>query len=329
MAQALDDLPVTRIRPPKGWISLDLGEMWQYRDLLYFLTWRDVKVKYKQALLGFAWAVIVPLANMFIFGLVFGRIAQLETDGVDPYLFYLAGLVPWQYFAGSITMSSNSLVAQANLLTKIYLPRIFIPLGTCLANFVDFAIAFIILLAMMFCMRIVPAATILVIPPLMLGAFATAIGVGLLFSALNVKYRDVKFVVPFLIQMWMYCTVTIPYTTVAEKLGTWRYVYGLNPMAAVVEGTRWCLLHHEMTKTTATDTILEGSRVPETLASGQEVLVRTLEDQSTQLVLREVTKSPVDMPWELFWTGLPTALVLLLFGLYYFKRMERMFADVV
>jgi lipopolysaccharide transport system permease protein len=287
-----EGLPVIHIRPLKGWIPLDLGEMWQYRELLYFLTWRDIKVKYKQTLLGFAWAILVPFTTMIIFGTIFGKVAKLSSNGLNPYLFYLAGLVPWQYFANSLTMSSNSLVGQANLLTKIYLPRLFIPLSSCIASIVDFMVAFVILLLMMFYFKIVPAVTIFLIAVLILIAFATALGAGLFFSALNVKYRDIRYVIPFLVQTWMYCSVLIPFSSIPKSWGTLRYVYGLNPMAGVIEACRWCLMHHEM-------------------------------------FLDEARTIPVPSPWGLLATGLPVAIFILLFGLYYFKRMERVFADIV
>lgn len=283
---------VTIIEPPRGWIPLNVRELWQGRELLLFFAWRDISVRYKQSLLGVAWAVLVPLANMLVFGTIFGRVAGLDSDGINPYLFYMAGLVPWQYFANSVTQSSNSLVGYSNLLTKIYLPRLFIPMGSTLANLVDFILAFILLLGMMLVMGSLPAATIVFVPLLVLVASATALGVGLVLSAMNVKYRDVKFVVPFLVQMWMYASVLLPFTTVREKLGDLAWLYGLNPMAGVIEGIRWCLLHPHMFTDPA----------------------RTV---------------PVAAPWDLMRTGLPVAAALLVFGLYYFKRMEKMFADIV
>ena len=334
MQKNVQEPPIIDIRPPSGWISLNLGEMWQYRDLLYFLTWRDIKVKYKQTLLGFSWAIIVPFSTMVIFGTIFGKVAKLPSDGLNPYLFYLAGLVPWQYFANSLSMSSNSLVGQVGLLTKIYLPRLFIPLGTCISNLVDFIIAFTILILMMFVLRLVPAATIILVPLLMLIAFATALGVGLTLSALNVKYRDIRFVVPFLIQMWMYCSVLLPFSSIPKvirgwELGIWRYLYGLNPMAGVIEGIRWCLMHHKMYISRTTETVLQGNIIPEKLAAGQDIVVRVLSDQSTQTLLKEATQTPVNPPWALLACGLPVTMALLFFGLYYFKRMEKMFADIV
>ncbi len=289
---ATTNAEVAIIEPPRGWIPLNLRELWQGRELLFFFAWRDVTVRYKQSLLGFAWAVIVPLANMIVFGTIFGQVAKLDSDGLNPYLFYMAGLVPWQYFANSVNQSSNSLVGYSNLLTKIYLPRLYLPMGACIANLIDFVLAFAILLVMMLTMRTPPAATLVFVPLLVLIAAAMSLGIGLLLSAMNVKYRDVKFLVPFLVQMWMYASVLLPYSTVQTKLGSLAWVYGLNPMAGVVEGMRWCLLHPYM-------------------------------------FVDKARKIPVLPPWELIVTGLPVAGAIMLFGLFYFKRMEKMFADIV
>ncbi len=322
------DPPVTRIAPPKGWMSLNLRELWQYRDLLVILTIRDVKVKYKQAFLGIAWAVIVPVMTMVVFGTVFGKVANMPSDGLDPYLFYLAGLVPWQYLANSLTLASNSMIGQVNLLTKIYMPRLFMPMSACLANIVDFSIAFILLLIMMLYQNIIPASTIIFIPLLVILLFIIAFSVSLFLSALNVKYRDIKFVVPFLIQIWMYCSVLLPFSKIPKSLGIWRYLYGLNPMAGVIEGFRWCMLRHKMFVTETTETVLTGSRIPEKVAENQEIIVNVLEDQTTQIVLRQIDSIPVDPPFILLGMGLCVSLGLLLFGLYYFKHLEKMFADI-
>jgi lipopolysaccharide transport system permease protein len=238
---------VTIIEPVGSALSLNWPELWRYRDLLYFLTLRDIKVRYQQTLLGVAWAILVPLTQMAIFGVIFGRVAGLPSDGLNPYLFYLAALVPWQYFSNALGASSTSLVTYSNLLTKIYFPRLYIPVGICVASLVDFAIALALLLIVMSGMQIVPPASILLIPLLMLIACATTLGTGLLLSALNVKYRDVKIVIPFLIQIWMYCSVILSFSQLPEEWGVWRYLYGVNPMAGVIEGFRWCLLHDQMT----------------------------------------------------------------------------------
>ena len=290
--------PVVHIRPARGWIALDFRELWQWRELLYFLTWRDVKVKYKQTLLGFAWAVIVPVGHMAVLGTIFGHFAHTPTDGLNPYLFMLMGLVPWQYFANSLSLASNSLVGYSHLITKIYFPRLFIPLGICLADVVDFLLAFSVLLVMIIFMQGFPALTIVFVPVLMLIAFATALGTGLALSALNVRYRDIRFILPFVIQIWMYVSIIVPASQVRERWGQLAYwLYGLNPMVGVIEGTRWCLMHHLM--------FIE------------------------KTVLGEVQRIPVSCPWDLVIAGLPVTFLMLIFGLYYFKRMEKLFADIV
>ncbi len=285
------------ITPPQGWISIDLGELWRYRDLFWFLVWRDILVKYKQTLLGAVWAILVPFLQMLIFSVIFGQIANLSSDGLPKPIFYYAALLPWTYFATALTMGSNSLVGSSNLLTKIYFPRLMMPCSPCIAGLVDFAIAFVILLLMMIYYRMMPPSAVLLLPFLILVAFGTALGVAMILSALNVKYRDIRYVIPFLVQMWMYCTVIIPFSSIPERFGLWRYLYGLNPMAGVVEGFRWCLLHPWMFN--------------EKLVNGETVQV------------------PVDAPWLLLGIGLPVMVLILMAGLSYFKRMERQFADIV
>jgi lipopolysaccharide transport system permease protein len=183
---------------------------------------------------------------MVIFGVIFGKVARLSSDGLDPFLFYLCGLVPWQYFSNSLTLSSGSLVAQSHLMTKVYFPRLFIPLSACLASGVDLAIAFALLIGVMLCLGLLPAATVVLVPLLIVIAFAVSLGAGLALSALSVKYRDVRFVVPFLVQVWMYGSVLLPFSQLPEQWGAWRYLYALNPMVGVIESFRWCLLHPEM-----------------------------------------------------------------------------------
>lgn len=285
------------IEPPRGWIAIDWGEIWHYRELFGFLVWRDIKVKYKQTLLGAAWAILVPFFQMVIFSFIFGTVANLASDGLPRPIFYFAALLPWTYFSTSLTMSSNSLVGSANLLTKIYFPRLIVPASPCIAGLVDFAIAFLILILMMFYYQILPAVTTVLLPLLLLIAFGTALGVGLIFSALNVKYRDIRYVIPVLVQMWMYCTVILPFSAMPERLGAWRYLYGLNPMAGVVEGFRWCMLHPRMS------------------------VEKTVNNVMVQV--------PVEAPWALLGIGIPIMLLMLIFGLYYFRRMERQFADIV
>jgi lipopolysaccharide transport system permease protein len=294
---SLPGAPVTILRPASGWIALDLRELWEARELLAFLTWRDIKVKYSQALLGVAWAVLVPFGQMVVFSLIFGRLAGLPSDGLPSPVFYYAALLPWTYFATALTASSQSLVVNSSMLTKVYFPRIMMPAAACLAGLLDFLIALTILVAMMFFYRIPPASTALLIPVLMLIVFATVLGVGLLFAALNVKYRDVRHVIPFIVQVWMFCSVILPFSRLPEHLGAWRYLYGLNPMAGVIEGFRWCLLRHRM----SVERIVDG----------------------------EIVLMPVETPWLLILAGLPTAAGLLAFGLYYFRRVEKRFADIV
>lgn len=285
------------IAPKKGLLRIDWGELWQYRELFFFLVWRDIKVKYKQSMLGITWAILVPLVQMVIFTIIFGRLAKVPTDGLNPTIFYYAGLLPWNYFATSLTFSSKSLVTSANYLKKIYFPRIIIPSAPCIAAFVDFIVAFSIVIIMMIYYGIGVDFAVVFLPFLMLIAFGTAIGSGLFLSAINVKYRDVTHVIPFLVQIWMYASVIFPFSRIPESWGIWRYAYGLNPMAGVVEGFRWCLLHTQM--------FME------------------------KTVGGETVKVPVDAPLELIGIGAASMLVMLIIGLTYFSRKEESFPDVV
>jgi lipopolysaccharide transport system permease protein len=231
---------VVFIKPSKGWVSLDLKSLWEYRELLYFLTWRDIKVRYKQTVLGAAWAILQPLVSMLIFSVFFGRLVKVPSDGLPYPLFSFAALVPWTFFANGLNQSSNSLISSANLLKKVYFPRLAIPLATVLAGVIDFMLAFIVLLGMIAFYGVRPTINIVWTPLLLLLALITSLGVGLWLSALNVKYRDVRYVVPFLIQIWLFSTpVAYPSSLLSEP---WRTVYGLNPMVGVVEGFRWALL---------------------------------------------------------------------------------------
>ena len=228
------------IEPVRGHVSLDLRELWHYRELLYFLTWRDVKVRYKQTVLGAAWAVIQPVFMMVVFSLFFGRLAHVSSDGIPYPIFVYCALLPWQLFAHALTESSNSLVASERLITKVYFPRLVVPISAVLGGLIDFAIAFVILLLMMAYYGIAPTRAVLALPALVLFAIMTALAVGLWLSALNVKYRDVRYTINFLIQFWLFATpVAYSSSIVPEK---WRALYGLNPMAGVVEGFRWALL---------------------------------------------------------------------------------------
>ena len=232
--------PITYIRPSEGWVALKLDELWEYRELLYFLCWRDIKVRYKQTALGAAWAIIQPFFTMVVFSLFFGRLAQIPSDGIPYPLFAYAALVPWSFFAHSLSSSSNSLVDSANLLRKVYFPRLAIPLATVLSGVIDFAIAFVVLLGMMLFYGLTPTANSLWLPLLLLLALTTALGVGLWLSALNVQYRDVRYTIPFLTQFWLFATpIAYPSSLLSEP---WRTLYGINPMVGVVEGFRWALL---------------------------------------------------------------------------------------
>jgi lipopolysaccharide transport system permease protein len=272
-------LPVTRIERASGWISLNLAEVWRYRELLYFLTWRDVVVRYKQTALGASWAIIQPLMTMVVFSLVFGRLSAMPSDGVPYPLFSFAALVPWSFFANGLTQSSNSLVGSANLIQKVYFPRLMIPAASVLGGVVDFLLAFVVLLGMMAYYGVAPTINIVWLPLFLLLAIATALGVGLWLSALNVRFRDVRYVVPFITQFWLFATpIAYPSSLLEEP---WRTVYGLNPMAGVVEGVRWALL---------------GTKTAPGPMIGLSVLAAT---------------------------------ILLVGGAYYFRRMEKAFADII
>ncbi len=273
------DLPVLRIEPSRGWVSLKLKELWEYRELAYFLVWRDIKVRYKQTALGATWAVIQPFFTMVVFSLFFGRLAKVPSDGIPYPIFAFAALVPWNFFSQGLSQSSDSLVGSQNLIKKVYFPRLAIPIASVLSGVVDFCISFSVLLLMMVYYRRMPSAHILWLPLFLLLALITALGVGLWLSALNVQYRDVKYTVGFLVQFWMFATpIAYPSSLLHEP---WRTIYGINPMAGVVEGFRWALLN---TKTS-----------PEPMIAVSAV----------------------------------AAVLLLVGGAFYFRRMEKTFADVV
>jgi lipopolysaccharide transport system permease protein len=267
------------LKPRKGWLGIDLKELWQYRELIYFLTWRDIKVRYKQAVLGIAWAILQPVLTTAITSLVFGLLLKVQSDGLPYPVFVLSALLPWHLFQLSLQKSSISLVGNANLITKIYFPRIIIPISSVLAVMVDFLISLVLLFIAMAIYGITLKWTVLWVIPLTLLAVFAALAVGLWLSALNVQYRDVQQMVPFLLQIWMYATpIVYPITTIPE--GTLRYLYSLNPMVGVVQGFRWALF---------------GGSPPD-----MTLLVSTV-----------------------------AVLLLLVGGLFYFKRMEKTFADVV
>ena len=272
-------LVVTKIRPSRGWVSLKLDELWEYRELLYFLVWRDVKVRYKQTVLGAAWAILQPFMTMVVFSLFFGKLGRIPSEGLPYPIFSFAALVPWTFFATGLGQGANSLVGSQNLIKKVYFPRLVIPIASVLSGVVDFALAFLVLLGMMLFYGIYPTLNLLWLPLLLLLALVTALGVSLWLSALNVQFRDVRYTVPFLTQFWLFATpIAYPSSLLPEP---WRTVYGLNPMAGVVEGFRWALLGTET-------------------RPGAMILVSTA-----------------------------AALALLVSGAYYFRRMEKSFADVV
>ena len=273
------DLSVIRIQPSRGWVSLKLGELWEYRELLYFLIWRDIKVRYKQTALGATWAIIQPFFTMVVFSLFFGRLAKVPSDGIPYPIFSFAALVPWTFFANGLGQSSNSLVGSSNLITKVYFPRLTIPIASVLSGIVDFALAFVVLLGMMLFYGMAPTLNVLWLPMFLLLALIASLGVGLWLSALNVEYRDVRYVVPFITQFWLFITpIAYPSSLLSEP---WRTLYGLNPMVGVVEGFRWALL--------GTNT-----------APGPIIAVSSL-----------------------------AAVLILVTGALYFRRMEKTFADVV
>jgi lipopolysaccharide transport system permease protein len=231
-----------RIEPAQGWLDLQLADVWAYRELLYFFVWRDIKVRYKQTAIGAAWAVLQPLLTMLVFTLFFGKLAKIPTQGLPGPVFFYCALLPWTYFATALQNATNVVVEQQRVITKIYFPRLVLPFSAVLSGLVDFAIAFVMLLALMAYYHIAPTRTILVLPLFLLLSVATALAVGLWLAALNALYRDVRYVVPFLVQFWMFASpVAYPSTLVPER---WRWLYGLNPMAGVIEGFRWSLTGH-------------------------------------------------------------------------------------
>ena len=228
------------LKPEHRWFALDLSDLWHYRELLYFLTWRDVKVRYKQTVLGAAWAVLQPLLTMVVFSIIFGKLAKLPSAGIPYPIFTYTALLPWQLFAFALTNSSNSLVGSQNLISKVYFPRLVIPIASVLPGLVDFAIAFVVLLGMMFYYHISITVRILILPVFILFGIVTALAMGFWLSALNVEYRDIRYVVPFMTLFWQYATpVAYSSSLIPER---WRVLYALNPMVGVVEGFRWAVL---------------------------------------------------------------------------------------
>lgn len=281
------DVPLIRLKPSRGWVSLKLAELWRYRELLYFFTWRDLKIRYKQTVMGASWAIIQPFFTMVIFSLFFGRLAKIPSDGVPYPIFSYTALVPWTFFANGLLQGANVLVNNSDMIRKIYFPRLSMPIATVMAGLVDFFLAFIVLLGMIVAYNLIPAAnynapitwTILWLPLFLLLAIVTTLGVAFWLSAMNAQFRDVRYIVPFLVQAWMFLTpIAYPSSLVAMP---WRLLFGLNPMAGVVEGFRWALL--------GTDT-----------APGPLILVSAV-----------------------------VAVIFLVSGAFYFRRMERVMADVI
>jgi lipopolysaccharide transport system permease protein len=282
---AVKDLPVTVIEPSRGWVAVRLDELWEHRELLYFFVWRDVKVRYKQTALGATWAVLQPLLTMLIFTIFFGRMAGIGSEGVPYPIFSYAGLLPWIFFSHGLGQASNSLVGSANLLKKVYFPRLIVPVAAVLGGLVDFAVSFLVLIGMMFWYGVQPGWGVLLLPFLLLLSAASALGAGLFLSAVNVEFRDVRYVMPFFIQLLLFVTPVIypasKVTAKLEEMGLPGWLYGLNPMAGVIQGFRWSLL-----------------------GSGMN-------------------------PGPLLAAGTAVTVLLLVGGLFYFRRMERTFADVV
>jgi lipopolysaccharide transport system permease protein len=272
------EIPTLIIRPPKKWVPIDFHEIWAYRELLSAFVRRDVKIRYKQTALGFLWAVIQPLFMMVIFTIFFGGLAKIPSDGVPYPLFSFAALLPWTLFAEGITRSTMSMVSNANIMTKVYFPRLIMPIAGILSPFVDFAVSFLILIAIMAFYGFVPTPNVVFLPLFILLALATSLGVGLWLSALNVKYRDFQYTIPFIIQFWMFASpVVYPASLLPDPV---RFLYGLNPMAGVIEGFRWALLG-------------------------------------------------TGMPGAMMLVSVGMVIVLLITGIFYFRRMEQYYADIV
>jgi lipopolysaccharide transport system permease protein len=235
-------LPQMRITSSQSLLSLDLRELWEYRELLYFFVWRDVKVRYKQTAIGATWAILQPFMTMVVFTLFFGKLAHIPSNGLPYPIFYYTALLPWTYFSTALQGATNTVVDHQNVITKVYFPRLILPCSAVVAGLVDFAVSFVVLLGMLLYYRIYPTWTVLLIPVLLLLAVFTALGVGLWLSALNAMYRDVRYVMPFLIQFWLFASpVAYPSSMVPQR---WRLLYGLNPMAGVIEGFRWAIAGH-------------------------------------------------------------------------------------
>ena len=273
-----EDVPVSVIKPPTGWELIDFRELLNYRDLFYFLIWRDIKVLYAQTILGFAWAILNPLVQIVIFGIIFGKVANLQTDGIPYVLFSTVAIIPWTYMSDAMNQSSQSLVSDQGMLGKVYFPRVIYPLTPVLAKLVDFSISLILLLAVMTYYRVTPTWNLLLLPFFLILMMSIPAGIGMWLSALAIRFRDVKFAMSFVIRMLLY-TAPILYTASSIPV-QYRLIYSFNPIVAVIEGFRACLLW-------------------------------------------------TSIEWEFVVPGVVTSILLLASGAMYFRRMERVFVDVI
>jgi len=272
------DTPILKIKPIKGWVAIDLKELWHHRELLYFLVWRDIKVRYKQTILGATWAILQPFLMMVVFSLFFGKFMKVPREGIAYPLFSYAAILPWMVFSEGVTRSTNSVIQSSNLITKVYFPRLIMPLSSIISPLIDFGFAFLVFIGLMFYYGFPPSIKILLLPVFLLLALITALAVGLWLSAINVQYRDVRYTIPFLIQFWFFASPVVYSSTSLPK--SWQLFYSLNPMVGVIEGFRWILL----------------GTAP---------------------------------PGSLMIVSITIVLIMLISGAFYFRRTEKIFADVV
>ena len=265
------------IQATKGWQFIDFEELWRYKDLLYFLTVRGIKARYAQSVLGVGWAIIQPLFTTLVFTIVFGGLAKVDSDGMPYVLFSYLALWPWNYFSGTLNESANSLIANAGMITKVYFPRLILPLSAIFSKLLDFLISFVVLLGMLIYYQVLPGFGLVILPLLLIQLIMTSLGIGMILSAMAVQYRDVKYALGFIVQLLLYVAPVVYSTTAVPE--AWQFVYSLNPMVGVIEGIRAIFLNREI-------------------------------------------------PWEWIWPGSIVASILFVFGLFYFRKMEKVFADV-